>query len=281
MDALSPPPALFPEAGEPPRRIISASRRTDLPGYHAAECAARLRRLRKPVHSVFFWTRYPAALVGPGPLADLLRSGIENPFVHLTVTGLGGTALEPKVPPTATVLALLEPLIAALRGQAERLLWRYDPVLLERMDLRGYAELCQQMGSLGVRRCIISFPALMSLKGSLQPAYARHGLSRPGIEAKVGHALRLAELAARHGIAVQACCQPKVVARCGGALGEAACIDAALAARLHPRGIPLPLGRDPSQRRSCNCALSHDIGDYADLCGSGCAYCYSRAGGSG
>lgn len=262
----------------PPNRIISASRRTDLPGYHADECAARLSRLRKPVHSVFFWTRYPRGVL-QGALGELLAGGIENPLVHLTVTGLGGSELEPRVPPTAEVLRLLEPLIAALRHDPRRLIWRYDPVLLERMTPASFAELARVFGALGVRRCIISFPAQLSLKGVLDPAYARFGLARHGRAARRDRALALAEVAARFGVTVQACCQPKLIADCAGVVQPAACIDAGLAAEVHPRGLPLALERDPSQRRHCHCALSHDIGRYADRCGSGCVYCYSKAGG--
>jgi len=262
---------------EAPNRIISASRRTDLPGFHPDECAARLSRLRKPVHSVFFWTRYPGALHRPSLLGDTVRYGIENALVHLTVTGLGGTRLEPHVPDTESTLADVPPLIEALKGEPRRIIWRFDPVLLEKMTPETFAPLAERFGAMGVRRCVISFPALMSLKGSLVSAYARHGISRHERGEKRDAALRLAEAGQRHGVALSACCQPKLVKDCGGAVTEAACIDAALAMALHPRALPLDLPEDPSQRRHCHCALSHDIGKYTDRCRSGCIYCYSKA----
>lgn len=269
----------MPGTPQTPSRIISASRRTDLPGYHAQVCVERLLRLRRPVHSVFFWTRYPAALTDGGPLAELVRVGIENPFVHLTLTGLGGSRLEPRVPPTAEVLARLDALIDALRSEPRRLLWRFDPVLRGVSGLETFAQLAAEMGARGVRTCIFSFPAMMSLKGALDPQYARFGITRWSRADKRDVALRLGDIAGRHGLELHACNQPRVVADCGGAVRAASCISAELAATLHPRGIPLDLPRDPSQRRNCNCALSHDIGRYEDRCGSGCAYCYSRAGG--
>ena len=260
-----------------PNRIISASRRTDLPGYHADECAARLRRLRKPVHSVFFWTRYPRRLVEPGPLGDLVRWGIENPFVHLTLTGLGGSRFEPNVPPTADVVVQLDPLIEALGAEPRRVLWRFDPVLVEVMTPESFEALAQELGSRGVRTCVISFPALMSLKGSLAPAYERAGLARHDRQTRRDLALGLAEVAARHGQQLQACCQPKLIQDCGGAVTPACCISASLAEELHPRRLSLDLSRDPSQRRNCRCVVSDDIGKYTDHCGSGCVYCYSSA----
>jgi hypothetical protein len=264
---------------EPVTRIISASRRTDLPGYHAEECARRLMRLRKPVHSVFFWTRYPAALAGPGLLGDLVRSGIENPFVHLTLTGLGGSRLEPNVPPTREVVTQLDDLIDALGGEPRRLLWRFDPVLKELMTPELFSTLAADLGGRGVRTCIISFPSQMSLKGSLDAQYRRFGIERWSRREKSELALRLVEVAGLHGLQVHACNQPRVVEDTEGAVRPACCISAELAQRFHPRGLPLSLEKDPSQRRNCNCVVSHDIGRYTDRCGSGCAYCYSSAGG--
>jgi len=263
-----------------PTRIISASRRTDLPGYHADACAERLLRLRRPVHSVFFWTRYPEALVRPGLLAEVLRGGIENPFVHLTLTGLGGSALEPRVPTTAAVLHFLDPLLEALRDEPERLLWRFDPVLKEASSLATFALLADELGRRGVRTCIFSFPSQLSLKGSLDEQYRQAGLSRWSRQEKRAFVLGMAEHAARAGLTLHACNQPQVVEDAGGSVLPARCISAALAARLHPRGFPLEPCKDPSQRRNCNCDVSHDIGRYTDPCGSGCAYCYSSASAS-
>lgn len=271
-----------PSGSDPPApvgRLISASRRTDLPGYHADECAARILRLRKPAHSVFFWTRYPAALVARSPLGELVRSCIDNPFVHLTVTGLGGSRLEPRVPPTREVLASLDPLIDALRAEPERLIWRFDPVIKEVMSLESFSALAAEFGSRGVRTCVISFPAYLSLKGPLDQQYGRHGIERWGRADKREFAMRMAEIAQGRGLTLEACTQPKLVADTGGAIQPAACISADLARRLHPAGAPLELPKDPAQRRNCRCAVSHDIGRYADRCGSGCVYCYSRAGG--
>jgi hypothetical protein len=71
-----------------------------------------------------------------------------------------------------------------------------------------------------------------------------------------------------------------VVERLAGEVGPASCIDAELASALHPGGLDLAAGKDPAQRRHCRCAPSLDVGDYAaHACRTGCAYCYSKAGG--
>ncbi|MBI5477436.1 MAG: DUF1848 family protein [Deltaproteobacteria bacterium] len=263
-----------------PRRIISASRRTDLPGWHAEWLAARLRALRTPVHSVFFWTRFPAAFVRPGPLRDALRA-VENPFVHLTMTGLGGTPLEPRVPPTDDVFATLPALIDLLHGQPERLLWRCDPLLRERHTPDRLARLFERCAAHGLRSCTISLPATQSLKGDLTPQLAASGIAPWPAGAGTAFVRQVAAIAGGHGIRLAACATPALdpLVR-EGVIDRAQCISDTLAARLHPRGVPLELPKDSHQRRACACVASEDVGSYTDHpCHSGCGYCYSKAGG--
>jgi hypothetical protein len=263
-----------------PTRVISASRRTDLPGWHAEWLAARLGGLRTPVHSVFFWTRFPAAFVRPGPLRDALRA-VENPFVNLTITGLGGTPLEPRVPPTDEVFAALPALIDLLRGQPERVRWRCDPLLPGRHSADLLRRLCARAAALGLRTCTISLPATQSLKGDLTPQLAAAGIAPWPVGAGEAFVRRAAAIAEAHGIRVAACATPRLdpLVR-DGVIDRAQCVSATLAARLHPRALPLDLPKDSHQRRACTCVASEDIGSYLDHpCQSGCAYCYSKAGG--
>jgi len=138
------------------------------------------------------------------------------------------------------------------------------------------------MAGLGIEECIVSLPARASLKGSLAAQYARHGIAPWGDEELARTFGAIVETARGRGIALSSCATPLLVRRFAGAVRPAACVGAALAARLHPRALPLEDRRDPSQRRACGCTVSRDIGSYdRDRCLSGCAYCYSRAGGPG
>jgi hypothetical protein len=227
----------------------------------------------------FFLDALPKGLLQPGPLHELVRTQIENPLIHLTITGLGGTRFEPRVPTTNEVLRQLDPLIMLLRGEPERILWRFDPILKEAMDIKSFTTLSRIMGGHGIKICVFSFPSLMSLKGSLDEQYQSHGLSRWSRTEKRDFANRMAEIAARVGLTLWACNQPQLLEDTHGAILPASCISAELAQRLHPRQLPLVLPKDPTQRRHCNCVKSDDIGHYQDLCQSGCVYCYSSAGG--
>ncbi len=264
----------------PDARIISASRRTDLPGFHAAWLAARLRGLRVPVHSVFFWTRFPRPFVAPGPLRDALQA-LENPFVHLTVTGLGGSDLEPHVPSTEQILRDLPSLIAAFRDQPERVLWRCDPIIDGRHTVAGFAALAARFAALGIRRCTISLPATRSLKGDLGPQLAAAGVVPWAPARGRDFVAALADAAAPYGVRLAACATPvldPLVA--AGVIDRAQCVSAELSSRFHPRGHGITLAKDPHQRRACTCVISYDLGSYSEhRCRAGCAYCYSSAGG--
>ena len=259
--------------------IVSASRRTDLPGWHADWLAHRLGRFRRPPDALFVWTKHPERLTERSALRAALAA-LPNVFVHLTVTGLGGSPLEPRAPAWELAARAVPELVRALGGDGRRVLWRFDPMLPAVSSRETFARLAERLARAGVRRCISSFLSSLSLKGSLLPQYARFGLAPSSLAEKLDWAGALAKEAADAGLELSLCCQPKLVERLGGAVQPAACIDAELATALHPLGVAVPGGRDASQRRHCRCAPSTDLGDYtAHPCRTGCAYCYSKAGG--
>jgi DNA repair photolyase len=260
-----------------PPLILSASRRTDLPGFHAEWLAVRLGRLRRRPDALFLWTKHPRALIDCAPLAAALAA-LPNVLVHLTVTGLGGGPIEPRVPPFAAAVAAAADLAVRLGGDGRRILWRFDPVIPGLSSLDRFDRIADRLARIGVERCVFSFPAARSLKGTLAPQYRRRGIPVPTGPERETWAARVAERARRHGMAPFLCGQPDLVEALGGAVPAASCIDAALAGRLHPGGIRFDDRRDPSQRRGCGCARSRDLGDYRlHPCGSGCGYCYSSA----
>ena len=123
------------------RQVITASRRTDLPARYTAWLSAALAagqvevaqpyggKVRKvslrpeDVHTLVLMSKDFAPLLrNEAGLRDRL-SRYDQVSCHLTVTGLGGTWLEPKVPPAAEVLKQLPRLVAYL-GDARRLTGR-------------------------------------------------------------------------------------------------------------------------------------------------------------
>jgi hypothetical protein len=201
--------------------------------------------------------------------------------VNLTLTGRGGTRLEPRAPCSDDVLATLAELVSML-GHPSRLRWRFDP-LLPLADLADtFARLADAFARLEVPTCTVSFPATRSLRGPLIRRYRELGVPcwpAASPAAKADAVARLADLAAERGIRLLACSQPDTVAL-HPAVRAAQCIPLDVLAAAHPPGAPAPRGNDSTQRRACRCPPSEDLGDYRrDACRTGCLYCYSTLGG--
>ena len=123
--------------------IISASRRSDIPAFYSRWFMNRIeagfvlvanpfnsrqiRRIRlRPdaVEAIVFWTRHAAPLLPALPRLEAL--GYRSLF-HVTLTGYP-SRLEPHLPPLEQALASFLAL-SRLLGP-ERVIWRYDPILL-------------------------------------------------------------------------------------------------------------------------------------------------------
>jgi hypothetical protein len=194
-------------------------------------------------------------------------------FLHWTVTGLGGTFLEPKAPAPQTQLALL-PEIAALVGDPRRLHWRYDPLVCARraeervsnVDLALFRSLAQAFARAGVPAVHTSF-ATIYRKVARRLAQAGIVFEEYGAEARRQFISALAEEAGGLGMHLLTCCEPGYPPQ--------RCIDGEVLAALHPAKEPCRTDRARDQRDLCGCTVSLDIGRYLP-CPNGCLYCYAH-----
>lgn len=268
--------------------IISASRRTDIPAVYGEWLLNRLREgyvlVRNPfnahqvsrialdpqmVECIVFWTKNPAPLLPR--LAEIGRLGHRFYFQY-TLTACD-RIMEPFLPARRERIAAFRAL--ADRIGPERVLWRFDPILFTRRQgpeavLRAFAELAAGLRG-HTRRCTISFVTLY--------AKCRRNLENMGLlsvddRERMAFVGRLAAIAADHGIAVYACCDPFLDECCG--IEAARCIDDRLVASILGRPVRIP--RDKGQRPGCGCAASVDIGAYG-TCLHGCRYCYANGSG--
>jgi hypothetical protein len=268
--------------------IVSASRRTDVPAFHARWLANRVRAgfchwvhpytgrvcrvsLRpEDVHGFVLWTRDPGPLLRH--LAVLEATG-RPLFFHFTITG-EGPPVESHNPPRAVALRRFEELAARVGPAAIQ--WRYDPILLadERSadeHRRRFAELAGRLAG-QTERCTISFVDFYGkTERNLAPIETARGwpFRRPAPDEKRQLARDLAAIAAERGIAVHSCCDASIV---GEGIEAARCVDPAAVARVAGE-TPPDLPPRPT-RKDCGCARSVDVGAY-DTCAFGCAYCYA------
>jgi len=275
--------------------VISASRRTDLvasfPEWLAAALRARRAVLIGPrgraveidlspaeVHTLVLWSKdFSNLLRNAHGLRDLLAA-YGQVYLHFTITGLGGTAVEPGAPPTDQALAQL-PGLAALAGDPRRVSVRFDPVVFwsdggtVRTNLGEFPSIAAAAAGVGLKDIRTSFAQWYG-KAKRRAAACRLAFVDPSGEAKRANAAGLARIAAAHGLVLHACSQPALAGVPG--IVASACIDGALLGSLHPRREKVSQRKDRSQRPDCLCTESKDIGSYTQACPHGCVYCYAN-----
>lgn len=277
------PNSLFPEPTRR-RQIISASRRTDVPAFHAAWFMARVRegacQVRNPfnaaqvaevslrpedVAAMVFWTRDARPLL---PLLPELTDRGFAYYVHYTLTGYP-RVLEPRVPAMDDAVAVMQEL-SALLGP-ERVIWRYDPIFFTTLTPPAYhvehfAHLARLLRGTVTRVKVSFFDAYRGADRRLA-ATGIPPVPCPDL-APVMHGL--ADAARAAGLQMESCAERVDLTPYGILPGK--CIDDALLARLF--GLTLPTRKDPGQRPHCGCIPSKDIGSY-NTCAHGCVYCYA------
>jgi hypothetical protein len=266
--------------------IISASRRTDIPAFYGEWLLNRLREgsvlVRNPfnprqvsrisldpgvVDCLVFWTKNPAPLLPR--LAEIERLGHRFYFQYtLTACDRG---LEPHLPAKSVRIATFRTL--AERIGPERVLWRFDPILFTPDQgpdqlLREFATLAGHLRS-STRQCTVSF---VSLYAKCKRNLSGIALAMPDDREKRNFVRQLAEIAAKNGILLRACCDAFLQEQCG--IAAARCIDDRLLASI--LGQPVRIAKDKGQRPGCGCVASIDIGAY-NTCPHGCRYCYANS----
>lgn len=269
--------------------IVSASRRTDIPALYAEWFMGRVREgfcdvpnPRRPgqisrvslrpedVDAVVFWTRDAGPLMGH--LDEIDRRGFLYYFQY-TILGYP-RIIEPGVPPMEEAVETFIRLAGRLGP--ERVVWRYDPILLTDLTPEEYH--LERIGKIAaalrgrVRRLVVSL-------------YDRYPFAEARLRAlgdKGPRALRMEEreqlaflgkvfrLAAAAGLEIQSCAED-AYGREGG-MPPGKCVDDRLIESLFGREVTHR--KDPHQRPLCGCVVSRDIGAY-DTCSLGCVYCYA------
>ena len=277
----------LPEPSDP-RKIISASRRTDIPAFYARwflrrieggfcdwihPFGGKLQRVSlEPERclAIVFWTRHPAPLL---PAVDELRRAGYFFYFQFTITGYP-TELESHAPALEGALEQFRELSSLLGPDA--VIWRYDPIVLSsatpgEFHVRRFSEIAREIDG-ATRRAMISYVDLYGkTRRSFEKVTARHGIAfrEPEAAERRELALRLRDIAGQHGMTLHACCEDEIV---GDGIEKGHCVDIETVRLLRPDAVERP-PRRPT-RAECGCTESVDIGAY-DTCPFGCSYCYA------
>ena len=286
--------------------IISASRSTDIPAFYADWFLERLRagycnwvnpfnrevfRVSfEDTRMIVFWSKNPKPMIGR--LDDLEGMGFCNYYFQFTLNDYVCEGLEPNVPPVEDRLETFKAL--AKRIGKERVIWRYDPlilsgdlsvdVLLERIarigkELRGSTE-----------KLVFSFADVQAYRKvvkNLEGTTCREFTTAEKIEFAKG----LCEINLDLGLEMATCAEDIDLSAYG--IKHNKCVDDDLMMRLFNTDSKLMdfIGaeydmidgwsikkskKDKGQRKACGCVISKDIGMY-NTCPHLCKYCYANS----
>lgn len=281
-------------ANPAPGLILSISRRTDIPAFYTPWLMKRFEQghvlARNPFNpgqarrvdldlarlsGIVFWSRNPAPLL---PHLDAF-AGLPW-YIHQTVTGYG-RGLEPAVPCPETARAVMERI--ASRWGRQRLVWRYDPVIMggaftARWHRENFARLCSMLAPY-CRGVYVSFLAFYR---KTRRNMAHLAPQDPDLVQKRALLVDLSQIAAGNGLDLSICAGSDELLLPG--LKRGRCVDAAILQEMRFSagrqealpGLPaITAKRDAGQRKLCGCHKSVDIGAY-NSCGHGCLYCYAN-----
>lgn len=273
---------------EPEPKIISASRRTDIPAFYTPWLIGRLRAgychtlnpfggqvyrvsLAAPdVIALAFWTRNAAPLL---PYLDELDGRGYRYYFNYSLTGYP-RAIETHNPDLQAAIKTFRRL--SERTSPAQARWRYDPIILSsatpaEYHLRQFERIAIALNGY-TQHAVISFVQFYGKTDrNLGRIAGQSGVTfeNPGLEQQRLLLARLVEIAAGCGMTVYSCCNDTLV---GAGVQKNRCIDPAIVAALAPGLESLPQPRPT--RPDCGCIASVDIGAY-DTCLFGCAYCYA------
>ncbi len=264
--------------------IISASRRTDIPSYYSDWFFYRIQEgyvyVRNPmnphrisevslspdvVDGIVFWTKNPA------PMLHRLDELRDYTYYFQFTLNPYGSDIEKNIPSKKEFVIPTFQKLSSMIGR-ERIVWRYDPVLLNekytmQYHIQYFELLCDKLSDY-TKKCTISFIDLYkNIYRSISPL-GIIPLSHDQIEELMGH---FSEIAKEHRIYIDTCAEEVDLSKFG--VEHASCIDAHRLERIG--NDKLDVERDKNQRAACGCVSSIDIGAY-NTCKNGCVYCYAN-----
>lgn len=276
--------------------IISASRRTDLIRCYPEKLAEWINNRRVTVknpynqkekkisldpldvHTMVLWSKDYSVLLNDVYQLKTKLKQYSQLYLHFTVTGMGGSSLEPEVIAPEKAMEQFEPLVK-ITGDPRRVLWRFDPILFwhDRGKLKSNLDTFEMLAEAAKKAGLTNVMASLChwYKKSIRRATYYNVEWFQEKKSDVGRISRwLKKRGDHYGLQVLACCRPDMVA---AGLESGSCINGQLLTMLHPKRTIASNKRDSGQRKDCGCTQSIDIGSYDLACPHGCVYCYANA----
>lgn len=270
------------------KRIISVSRRTDIPAFYGDWFMRRLKEGFAGVVNPFGGRKYIVSLKSEDVVCFVFWSKNFSPFLenlkiidslgckfyfNYTVTGLP-SIFESNVEKRSAIETLK---LLSRMYSPRHINWRFDPIIISTICdrnfyIRAFEDLASELAGY-VERCYFSFVTEYNkVKRNFEELEKTKGISITDCSAdfKIELANELAAIAERFGIEMFSCCGDYLV---NNSIKKAHCIDGSIIESLFfPEGLQYA---EKPTRKECGCTESTDIGTY-DTCPHGCIYCYAN-----
>jgi len=284
--------------------VLSASRRTDIPGGYTPwfmDCIQKgyftvinpfnrktrtIEATPDTVHTIVFWSK------NFGPFLDLRAHKILtekgfNLFFNFTINADNPT-LEPGIPDLTMRLKQATKLARDL--DPSQIAWRFDPICFYKeknqsmTNAKGFKPIADTLSDMGVRRCITSFydpykKVDQRIRRMVQAGKPKIEFTQPDTLTRKRVIQRMAGHLKSRSMDLFLCCEQDLLESMGNVANVRAnaCIDGRLYQSLF--GGSLETAGDYGQRRKqgCRCTRSIDVGSY-DLhpCPHNCLFCYAK-----
>ena len=263
--------------------IISASRRTDIPSYYSEWFFNRIKEklvyVRNPmnihqiskislepdvVDCIVFWSK------NPKPMVDKLQLLQDYSYYFQFTLNPYGQDIEINLPQKDEIIETFKKL-SDMVGP-ERIIWRYDPVLLnEKYNITYHIENFEKFASIlkeYTEKVTFSFIDFYKRITENIKIIKAHEITT---EEKNIIAENFSQIAKENNLLIDTCAEDIDLSKYG--ITHARCIDDRLITKII--GYNFSAEKDKTQRLECGCIKSIDIGEY-NSCSNGCIYCYAN-----
>ncbi|MCP4105653.1 MAG: DUF1848 domain-containing protein [Desulfobacteraceae bacterium] len=270
-------------------KIISVSRRTDIPAFYGEWFINRLYERFAGYINPFGGQKYIVSLKPEDVLCFVFWSKNYEPFIeklkvvekmgykfyfNYTITGL------PNI--FECNLAEIKCAVDAFKKLSDtyspkHINWRYDPIVISNITdydfhIRNFENIAANLKGY-VERCYFSYVIQYGkVKRNFDKFQKDNNMTvnEPDTDFKIKLANQLTEIANSYGISMQTCCGDFLL---GENIKKAHCIDGSIIEELFYQNS-FRYTEKPT-RKECGCTESTDIGTY-DTCPHGCIYCYAN-----
>jgi DNA repair photolyase len=216
------------------------------------------------VDCIVFWSK------NPKPLLDKLQFLSDYAYYFQFTLNPYENDIETKLPSKKEIIETFKKLSEKIGAQ--RVIWRYDPVLLnDRYTVpyhidKFYKYACQLKNY--TEKVTFSF---IDFYKKITENIKTHGIAEITSGQKNTLAENFSKVAKENNLLIDTCAEDIDLSRYG--IEHARCIDDRLIAKI--TGYNLAVEKDKNQRVECDCVESIDIGEY-NSCLNGCVYCYAN-----